>query len=226
MTASDFDYLQYPDGRVWAVPLEISRQRSFRPETTRQKAVAPSGAALSAPPAARIEPDAPPTFAARLKSILALPEATGKQRRAVDLAASCMMGAKAAAVILAVLPSDADGDQDATVPDADMPLEPDAPRVLGILRAPEAALRPKQATALALDSDMSVDAAVALLARLPEEPKAERILTIAERAAASGPGFEWSSEEPSRKSARDSWTAAMEKAGVTAKSPSTGKERS
>ena len=220
MTASDFEYLQYPDGRVWAVPLSISRAR--RPEATGQQAVAPCSASPAAPPPARIEPEAPPSFGARLKSILALPEATGKQRRAVALAASCMVTPKAAAVILAGLPLDEDGDVefpegDVEFPEGDAPLEPDAPHILGILRSREAASRMTQAVAIAVDTKLDVAAALALLARLPEEPRVQRTPTIAERAALL-PEIGWFYEEPVRTGARASWAAAMEQAGVRAKS--------
>jgi hypothetical protein len=215
---TDFEYHQFPDGRVWAVPLEISRQRTApRRESARQEAVA--RAAPPAPPAAWIEPEAPPSFAARLRAIMDLPAARGRERQALAIVAETTSDATSANIVLRTLPTDAEAQfahGGSLFPKSSVKLDADADRILAIVRSPEAEGRERSALELATGTALTVEQAIALLGTMPKA-EASAVATIEQRAAeieGFGAAEPYERHQSNADKIKASWAKAFRNANV------------
>lgn len=165
-------------------------------------------------------------FGARIKAILALPAARNKQRQALAIAAETTSSPEQAARILGTLPDDAAASfphGGTMFPSSTVEHDTEAQRIVSILRAPEAEGREGAALELATGTALPFDQVMALLARMPKV-EAQRIPSIAERAAAEREFGSAAEEMPARRgNAAEAWRRAVEKAnaGMVVASPTT-----
>lgn len=163
--------------------------------------------------AAAKQPEPTPPLTARLRRILDLPEARERQRQAVAIALETEASPTEARSILASLPTDAVAQfphGGTLFPEAARKPDPDHVRLSAILRCAEAEGREKAALEFATGTNLPVDQAAALLARMPKA-SASRIPTIEERAMGE-PEF---GNEPVPRAAKtrggEAWNSVIDK---------------
>lgn len=158
-------------------------------------------------------PEPTPPLTARLRRILALPEARERQRQAVAIALETDASPAEARSILASLPTDAAAQfphGGSLFPEAAQKPDPDRTRLSAILRSAEAEGRETAALEFATGTSLPVEQAAALLARMPKS-SASRIPTIAERAEGLAEFGDQRMTGAGRSQSGEAWKSAIDK---------------